>query len=104
MSHQSNSLYGPASNNEDPNLEEHHTYSMDNLEESSTENSLVKVEINLGNNNVKELNIHSMNDIEKEIDDFCRENNLPKETKIPIKNLLLEELNKKIKKCKPYFL
>ena len=90
---------------EDPYFQEHQTYSMDNKDEDNNNSeSLIKVEINIGNNQIKELNITSMNDIDKTINDFCIENNLPKEATIPIKNLLIEELDKKINQCKLYFI
>ena len=90
---------------EDTYFKENQTYSLDNRDEEYNEGqSLIKVEINIGNGEIKELNIYSMNDIDKSIDNFCTENNLPKEAKIPIKNLLLEELNKKISLCKFYII
>ena len=90
---------------EDTYFKENQTYSLDNKEEECNEGqSLIKVEINIGNGEIKDLNIYSMNDLDKSINDFCIENNLPKEAKIPIKNLLLEELNKKISQCKFYII
>ena len=90
---------------EDTYFKENQTYSLDNRDEEYNEGqSLIKVEINIGNGEIKDLNIYSMNDLDKSIKDFCIENNLPKEAKIPIKNLLLEELNKKISQCKFYFI
>ena len=73
-----------------------------NKEEESLNSQLIKVEINIGDGIIKELNIYSMDDIEKSIIDFCKENNLPEEAKKPIKNLLMQELNKKIAQCKLY--
>ena len=82
---------------------EDQTFSMnDNKEEDSHNSQLIKIEINIGDGIIKELNIYSMDDIEKSIIDFCKENNLPEEAKTPIKNLLIQELNKKITKCKLY--
>ena len=90
---------------EDTYFKENQTYSLDNRDEEYNEGqSLIKVEINIGNGEIKELNIYSMNDLDKSINDFCLENNLPKGAKIPIKNLLLEELSKKISLCKFYFI
>ena len=88
---------------EDPYFQ-HQTYSMDNKDEDNNNESLIKVEINIGNNQIKELNITSMNDIDKSINDFCIENNLPKEAEIPIKSLLIKEIDKKINQCKLYFI
>jgi hypothetical protein len=45
-----------------------------------------------------------MNELDKSIDDFCIENNLPEESKVPIKDLLLKNINEKISKCKLYLI
>ena len=91
---------------DDTYFKENQTYSLDTKYEdyNNINPSLIKIEINIGNDQIKELNINSMENIDKSINDFCEENNLPKEAKLPIKNLLLEELNKKITQCKFYFL
>ena len=102
MSFHNNTFNQQESNIEEyPDFQEHQTYSMDNKDEDSNNSEpFIKVEINIGNGQIKELNINSIDDIDKSIDDFCIENNLPKEAKKPIKKLLLEELNKKIPECK----
>ena len=91
---------------EDTYFKENQTYSLDNKDEdyNNINTSLIKVEINIGNGIIKELDINSMDDIDKSINNFCLENKLSKEAKIPIKNYLLDELNKKISQCKWYFL
>ena len=66
--------------------------------------SLIKVEMNIGDGIIKELNIYKLDEIDKSINDFCIENNLPKESKAPIKDLLLQEINKKITQCKLYLI
>ena len=90
---------------EDTYFKENQTYSVDNRDEdyNNINSSLIKVEINLGNGIIKELDVNSMDDIDKSINNFCLENKLSKEIKIPIKNYLLDELNKKISQCKFYF-
>ena len=90
---------------EDTYFKENQTYSLDNRDEdyNNINTSLMKVEINLGNGIIKELDVNSMDDIDKSINNFCLENKLSKETKIPIKNYLLDELNKKISQSKFYF-
>ena len=102
MSFHNNTFNQQESNIEEyPDFQEHQTYSMDNKDEDNNNSEpFIKVEINIGNGQIKELNINSIDDIDKSIDDFCIENNLPKEAKKPIKKLLLEELNKKIPECK----
>ena len=101
-----NNTYSQAELNleEDTYFREHQTYSVDNKDEGNNSKSLIKVEINIGNNQIKELNIFSMNDIDKSINDFCIENNLPKEAEEPIKKLIIEEIDKKINQCKLYFI
>ena len=89
---------------EDTYFQEHQTYSLDNKDEDNNNKSLIKVEINIGNNQIKELDIISMNDIDNTINDFCIENNLPKEAEESIKKLIIEELDKKIIQCKLYFI
>ena len=109
MSHQNSSSDKEQDLNKDEDdtyFKENQTYSLDTKSEdyNNINPSLIKIEINIGNDQIKELNINSMENIDKSINDFCEENNLPKEAKLPIKNLLLEELNKKITQCKFYFL
>lgn len=80
---------------------------MDNEENESQKkdnNYLFKVEINIGDGIIKELNVYKLNELDKSIDDFCKENNLPEESKVPIKDLLLKNINKKISQCKLYLI
>ncbi len=86
---------------------DHAAYSIDNKEDpkiQSQQQSLISIQIEIGDNQAKELKIDSIDDVDKSINDFCIENNLPKEAKASIKNLLLEEIEKKITQCKSYFI
>lgn len=85
----------------------HPVYSIDNKEEPKIQNqqqSLISIQIEIGDNQAKELKIDSIDDVDKSINNFCKENNLPKEAKNSIKNLLLEEIEKKIMQCKSYYI
>lgn len=62
------------------------------------------LQVNIGEEKTKDLNIYSTDNIEKDIENFCLENNLPSEAKVPIQDLLMEELNKKINQCKHYLI
>ena len=74
--------------------------SMNEIEDKQINNSLIKIEINLGENNIKELNISSLNNLDQSIKNFCKENNISKDAESTIKKLLMDELNKKIEQCK----
>ena len=74
------------------------------IEENQNNKSLIKVEINLGGDNVKELNINSLNNLDESINEFCTENKISKEANSTIKKILLDELNKKIELCKYYII
>ena len=107
MSYQNSSSFRERNINreEDTYFKESQTYSLDNTNEDAHDaNSLLKVEVNIGNGKIKELIIISTDGIDQTISNFCSENNLPKEAKIPIKNLILEKLDKKITQCKPFFI
>jgi len=85
----------------------HPPFSIDNKENPKIQNqqqSLISIQIEIGDNQAKELKIDSIDDVDKSINDFCVENNLPKEAKMSIKNLLLEEIEKKINQCKSYYI
>jgi len=94
-------------NQENDYFGEHAEYSIDNKEDPKIQNqqqSLISIQIEIGDNKAKELKIDSIDDVDKSINDFCVENNLPIEAKASIKNLLLEEIEKKITQCKSYFI
>ena len=94
-------------NQENDYFGDHAAFSIDNKEDPTIKNqqqSLISIQIEIGDNQAKELKIDSIDDIDKPINDFCIENNLPKEAKASIKNLLLEEIEKKITQCKSYFI
>lgn len=90
--------------NKENDIFEAQLYSFDTKEENSSINYIFKVEINLGNNKIKELKIRSMEEVDEDISIFCNENNLPQEAIPSIKNLILDSLNKKILQCKFYIL
>ena len=102
MSFQNISLNQESSNQDDDFIKDNQAYSIDTKNEDSQnkQQSLINIQINLGDGKIKELKIDSIDNIEESINDFCIENNLPIEAKKPIKNLLLKELNKKISECK----
>ena len=94
-------------NQENDYFGERAAYSIDIKEDpkiQSQQHSLISIQIEIGDNQAKELKIDSIDDIDKPINDFCIENNLPKEAKASIKNLLLEEIEKKIVQCKSYII
>jgi hypothetical protein len=94
--------------NPSPSYQNEQVAYMDNnnkeKESQKKDNYLFKVEINIGDGIIKELNIYKLNELDKSIDDFCMENNLPEESKVPIKDLLLKNINEKISKCKLYLI
>ena len=94
-------------NQENDYFGDHAVYSINNKEDPKNQNqqqSLISIQIEIGDNQEKELKIDSIDNVDKSINDFCIENNLPKEAKASIKNLLLEEIEKKITQCKSYFI
>ncbi len=65
---------------------------------------LISIDIKLSENNIKKIEINSPDEIEDKINLFCKENNIPLNVKKFINNVILEELNKNIIKCKYYFI
>ena len=75
------------------------------LESQKINNSpLLTIDIQLKENNIKKININSVDEIDDKINEFCKDNNISSNGKKYIKNILLQELNKKISKCKFHFI
>lgn len=79
--------------------------SLKTLESQKINNSpLLTIDIQLKENNIKKININSVDEIDDKINEFCKDNNISSNGKKYIKNILLQELNKKISKCKFHFI
>ena len=65
---------------------------------------VLSIDIKLSDNNIQKIEINSGDEIENKINLFCKDNNISLNTKKYINNIILEELNKNIVKCKFYFI
>lgn len=65
---------------------------------------LLFIDIQLKENNIKNISLNSVDEIEDKMNLFCKDNNISTHGKKYIKNILLEKLNKKISDCKFHFI
>ena len=72
--------------------------------EEKNKRIVLSIDIKLSENNIKTIEINSDDEIEDKINLFCKDNNIPLNAKKYINNVILQELNKNILKCKFYFI
>ena len=64
---------------------------------------LIKINVIVDENNIKELTLYQGENIEDSIQRFFKENKFNKETRSALKNELIKQLNEQIKQCIIYF-
>ncbi len=75
--------------------------SLKTLESQKIKNSpLLSIDIQLKDNDFKKISLYSVDEIDDKINKFCNDNEISSNGKIYIKNILIQELNKKISNCK----
>lgn len=80
-------------------------FSLKTLESQEINDSpLLSVDIKIKENDIKKIEINSVNEIEDKINHFCKENNIQMNAKKLIQNVIIQELNKKILECKSYII
>lgn len=65
---------------------------------------LLSLDIQLKESIYKNIEINSVEEIGTKLDLFCTHNNISPQGKKYIKNILLQEINNQISKCKLYFI
>ncbi len=64
---------------------------------------LIKINVIVDENNIKELTLYQGENIEDSIQRFFKENKFNKEARSALKNELIKQLNEQIKQCIIYF-
>jgi hypothetical protein len=64
-----------------------------------TKNYLMNIDILLIDNKIKTLKFNHQDNIEEILQNFCKENNISKKVQIGLKQIILEEINRKNNKC-----
>ena len=78
---------------------------LNTLEPMKINNSkFLSIDIQLKENDIKNIKLNSADEIDDKMNLFCKENNIPSHGKKYIKNILLQEINKKISNCKFHFI
>ena len=72
---------------------------LEDKQNDETKNYLISIDILLIDNKIKTLTFNNQNNIEEILQNFCKENNISKKVQIGLKQIILEEINRKNNKC-----
>ena len=71
----------------------------ENKQNQESKNYLFSIDILFIDNKIKTLTFNNQNNIEEILQNFCKENNISKKVQIGLKQIILEEINRKKNKC-----
>ena len=71
----------------------------ENKQNQESKNYLFSIDILFIDNKIKTLTFNNQNNIEEILQNFCKENNISKKVQIGLKQIILEEINRKNNKC-----
>ena len=71
----------------------------ENKQNQESKNYLFSIDILFIDNKIKTLTFNNHNNIEEILQNFCKENNISKKVQIGLKQIILEEINRKNNKC-----
>ena len=71
----------------------------ENKQNQESKNYLFSIDISFIDNKIKTLTFNNQNNIEEILQNFCKENNISKKVQIGLKQIILEEINRKNNKC-----